>query len=128
MPRITLLFSSLNVVLMLVLLARISRHRYGRDIGIGDGGDALLARKIRVHGNFIENAPLALLLLALLELCGLQPLWLWVFGSALLIGRVMHAVGFSRHAGRSIGRFYGTALSWGTLLAMAVVGVWLAVR
>lgn len=125
MPRITLLFASLHVLLLLVLLARISRHRHGHRIGLGDAGDAVLARKIRVHGNFIEHAPTALLLLALLELSGLPAPWLWSFGAALLLGRVLHALGLSRSAGHSFGRFYGTALTWLALLAMALAGLWL---
>jgi len=125
MPTITLLFASLHAFLLLVLLARISRHRHQHRIGVGDGGDVLLARKIRVHGNFIENVPFALLLLALLELGGLAHVWLWLFGAALLLGRVLHAVGFSRSGGESFGRFYGTALTWSALLAMALAGLWL---
>ena len=105
MPTITLLFASLHVLLMLVLLARISRHRHGRKIGLGDGGDAVLNRKIRVHGNFVEHAPIALLL-----------------------GRAMHAVGLSGSGGYSLGRFWGTALTWLVLLAMALAGLWLALR
>jgi len=126
MPRITLLFASLHALLMLLLLARISRHRHGHRIGLGDGGDAELGRKIRVHGNFVEHVPFALLLLALLELSGLPVLWLWIFGGALLIGRVMHAMGLSRTGGYSIGRFWGTALTWLVLLAMALAGIRLA--
>jgi uncharacterized membrane protein YecN with MAPEG domain len=128
MPTITLLFASLHVLLMLVLLARISRHRHGQRIGLGDGGDAVLNRKIRVHGNFVEHAPVALLLLGLLELCGLQAVWLWTFGSALLLGRIMHAIGLSGSGGYSIGRFWGTALTWLVLLAMAIAGLWLSLR
>jgi uncharacterized protein len=52
-PRITLLFASLHVLLMLVLLARVVRRRRELDIGIGDGGDELLARRIRAHANFV---------------------------------------------------------------------------
>lgn len=126
MPRITLLFASLHVLLMLVLLARISRHRHGHRIGLGDGGDAALTRKIRVHGNFVEHAPFALLLLGLLELSGLAAPWLWTFGGALLLGRIAHAIGLSRTGGYSLGRFYGTALTWLVLLAMALAGIWLA--
>ena len=128
MPTITLLFASLHALLMLVLLARISRHRHGQRIGLGDGGDAVLNRKIRVHGNFVEHAPIALLLLGLLELCGLQAVWLWTFGSALLLGRIMHAIGLSGSGGYSIGRFWGTALTWLVLLAMAIAGLWLSLR
>jgi uncharacterized protein len=125
MPKITLLFASLHVVLLLCLLVPISRHRYRLRIGIGDGGDAALLLKIRVHANFIENAPLALLMLGLLELSGLAAAWLWSFGAALLLGRVMHAVGFSRKSGYSFGRFYGTALTWLVLVAMVLAGLWL---
>lgn len=126
MPRITLLFASLHALLLLVLLARISRHRHGQRIGLGDGGDAVLARKIRVHGNFVEHAPFALLLMALLESCGLPGPWLWAFGTMLLLGRVLHAIGLSGSAGYSFGRFHGTALTWLVLLAMALAGIWLA--
>lgn len=125
MPRITLLFASLHLILMLVLLARISRHRHGHNIGLGDGGDPELMRKVRTHGNFIENVPFGLLLLALLELNGLSAPWLWGYGSALLIGRLLHAIGLSRSAGRSPGRLWGTALTWLSMLAMALSGLWL---
>lgn len=128
MPKITLLFASLNVLLMLVLLVRISRHRHDHKIGLGDGGDLVLARKVRVHGNFIEHAPFALLMLGLLELCGLPALWLWVLGSVLLIGRILHAAGLSRTAGYSVGRFTGTAITWLALLLMALAGLWLALH
>ena len=50
--------------------------------------------------------------------------WLWVFGTVLLVGRVMHAVGFSRKSGYSFGRFSGTAVTWLALLAMALAGLW----
>ena len=128
MPRITLLFASLHVLLMLALLVPISRHRHGHKIGLGDGGDVVLARKVRVHGNFIEHVPFALLMLGLLELCGLPAMWLWVLGSVLLLARVMHAVGLSRTADYSVGRFTGTALTWAVFLLMALSGIWIALH
>ena len=126
MPKITLLFASLHALLLLALIAPISRHRHQHKIGLGSGGDPVLARKIRVHANFIEFVPIALLLLALLELGGLQAAWLWSFGAALLLARVLHAVGLSRHAGYSFGRFWGTVLTVIVVLAMAIAGMWLA--
>ena len=128
MPKITLLFASLHAVLLLALIAPISRHRHQHGIGLGSGGDPVLARKIRAHANFVEFVPMALLLLALLELSGLRAAWLWGFGTALLLARVMHAIGLSRHAGYSIGRFWGTVLTVLVLLAMAIAGLWLALH
>ena len=126
MPKITLLFASLHVVLMLILAVRVVLHRRAHKIGIGDGGDKWLVRKVRVHANFIEYVPAALLMLALLELSGLAAQWLWALGSALLLGRVLHASGFSRHSGYSFGRFWGTVLTWSVLMLMAAAGVWLS--
>lgn len=123
MPRITLLFTSLHVLLMLLLAARVVLHRRSHRIGIGHGGDKDLVRKVRAHGNFIEYVPMALLLLGLLELAGLGATWLWALGGTLLLARLLHAWGLSRSAGISHGRFWGVILTWGVLLAMAGAGV-----
>lgn len=123
MPRIALLFVSLHIVLMLALAIRVVGHRRALKIGIGDGGDTRLARKVRAHANFIEYVPVALLMLALLELGGLGAMWLWALGGTLLLARVLHASGLSRHAGHSFGRFWGTVLTWLALVAMAGMGV-----
>lgn len=123
MPRITLLFASLHVLLMLYLAYRVVGHRRSLKIGIGDGGDKLLARKIRVHANFIEYTPIALLMLALLEGAGLSAPWLWALGGTLTLARILHATGLSRHSGYSIGRFWGTLLTWIVLAAMSGLGV-----
>lgn len=128
MPEITLLFASLHVLLMLVLAVRIVRHRRAAKIGIGHGGDAVLARRVRAHGNFAEHAPIALLLLGLLELAGLPAAWTWGFGATLLLARVLHAIGLSGSAGYSSGRFWGTLLTWLALLLMAIAGLGLALR
>ncbi|QDA58036.1 MAPEG family protein [Thermomonas aquatica] len=128
MPKITLLFAALHALLLLALAVPIARYRHAHKIGLGDGGDKLLARRIRVHGNFIEHVPLALLLLAMLELCGLPAVGVWSFGSVLLLGRLLHAAGLSRHGGYSFGRFWGTSLTWLSLLLMALAGLWLALR
>ncbi|RNF86287.1 MAPEG family protein [Lysobacter psychrotolerans] len=126
LPLVTLLFAALHALLMLALLVPISRHRHASRISLGDGGDPALLRKIRVHANFVENVPLALVMLGLLELSGLGRSWIAALGAALLVGRLLHAASFSRRPGNSFGRFWGTAITWGVLLAMAVSGAWLA--
>ncbi|PZO71412.1 MAG: glutathione S-transferase [Sphingomonas taxi] len=123
-PRISLLIASLHVLLYLVLALRVVLHRNVHKIGVGSGGDAVLRRKVRVHGNFGAYVPLALLMLALLELAAVSTTWLWTFGIALLVARVLHAVGLGGSSGYSVGRFTGTLLTFVTLLAMAVLGIW----
>ncbi|CAN5650563.1 MAPEG family protein [soil metagenome] len=125
-PIVSLLFVALHALLLIGLSLSVVVQRRSARVGIGDGGDPLLARRIRAQANFIEYVPLALLLLALLEMGGLGLPWAWGFGSVLLLGRVLHAVGLSGSAGTSKGRFYGTLLTWVVLVAMALSGTWLA--
>lgn len=126
MPRISLLFASLHVLLLMILVIPIVSVRLRKSIGIGDGGDAVLSRRIRVQGNFVEYVPIGLVLLALLELGGLGAPWLWAFGGVLLIARMLHAFGLSRSAGSSPGRALGAMLTFVDLVAMALAGLWLA--
>jgi uncharacterized protein len=98
-------------------------HRRAAKIGLGIGGDHQLERKIRVHANFVEYVPMALLMSALLEISGLAAVWLWALGGVLLFARLLHASGLSKKSGYSKGRFYGTLLTWIVLLAMSGMGV-----
>ena len=123
MPRIALLFASLHILLLLALAMRVVGHRRSQQIGLGDGGDRTLERKVRVHANFVENVPIALLMLGLLELSALDARLLWAFGGALLFGRLLHAHGLSRTSGYSAGRFYGTVLTWCVLVGEAIAGL-----
>lgn len=123
-PRISLLIAALHVLLYLVLTIRVVLHRNVKKIGIGSGGDETLSRKIRVHANFVEYVPLGLLLLALLELSSVNATLLWTFGIALLVARVLHAIGLGGTAGYSFGRGTGALLTFATLFAMAAFGIW----
>lgn len=123
MPRITLIFASLLALLLLGIVVPIVRRRISQRVGIGTGGDKQLARAIRVHGNFIEYVPMALLMLLLLELSGLAATWLWTFGGVLLAARILHAYGLSRSAGTSPGRGLGAALTFVVIAVMAVTGL-----
>ena len=51
---------------------------------------------MRVHANFVEYAPFALLLLAFAEMQGAYGPLIHVLAGALLIGRCVHAYGLSR--------------------------------
>ena len=91
---------------------------------MGTGGDEAMTRRVRVHGNFAEYVPLALLMLALLELAGTAAAVVWTCGLVLLLARLAHAIGLGGSAGYSAGRFGGTLLTLAVLLAMALLGLW----
>jgi len=117
---ITALYAGLLGVLMLILAFRVVAVRRTTSIGLGDGGDALLLSRIRIHGNAAEYVPLALILMLILELNGGSARWLHVLGVALLAGRLAHAQGLSQTAGTSAGRLVGNVLTWTAIMVAAV--------
>lgn len=116
---ITGFYGACIAVLAVVLAARVVILRRQLRVGVGDGDNRSLSLAIRAHGNLLEHAPLALLLLLLLEAAGERSWLLHAVGILLLVGRLLHAWGLSRYAGVSFGRFYGTALTWASLLIAA---------
>jgi uncharacterized protein len=124
MPQITALYAALLGLLIVLLGLRVALGRINGRVGIGDGGNHELTRRIRVHGNAIENVPLALLLLLVAELTNVDAAWLHAYGIVLLLGRLLHAFGLSRHAGTSFGRLAGILSTWVAMLAMCLLLLW----
>jgi uncharacterized membrane protein YecN with MAPEG domain len=118
MPLVTPLYAALAAAMMIVLSLRVIGARRSRRVAIGDGADEEVARRIRAHGNFAEYAPLALLLILLLELGG-APAWqLHLLGAALILGRIVHAWSLTAHSGN--GRLIGMTLTFFVLAAGAL--------
>ncbi len=128
LPAITAFYAALMALWFLALAVPISRRRMKERIGIGDGGNAELARAIRVHANAVEWVPSVLLLLLVAELNRAPSLLLHGCGVALVIGRLLHAYGLNRSPWHSFGRFWGTGLSWTTLAVLAVWNLWAFAR
>jgi uncharacterized protein len=93
LPHLSLLFAGLCALIQTALTALVIIRRAQTGIHLRDGGDEGLIRRIRAHANFVETVPLALLMLALLEMDGLAAQWLWAFGLTLVVGRLLHAFG-----------------------------------
>lgn len=124
--HITGIYAAFAALLVIFLSWRVIRRRRSARIGIGDGGDHELARRIRVHANAVEYLSIGLILLLLVEMNQARPLIVHIFGSALLVGRLMHAFGMSRSSGASPGRVYGMLLTLAVMLAMALLLLWQA--
>lgn len=58
------IYAALLGIVFLLLSIRTLRLRRRLRIAVGDGGSVLMLRAMRVHGNFAEYVPLALLLIA----------------------------------------------------------------
>jgi uncharacterized membrane protein YecN with MAPEG domain len=128
LPAATALYAGLIGLLLVVLAALVSRLRRKLMIGIGDGGSREMQRSIRAHANAVEWAVPALVLLLVAELNRAPLLLVHGCGIAIVVGRVLHAIGLSRNAGVSFGRLVGSALSWGAVTILALWCVWAFAR
>lgn len=118
-PTITMLFAGLCAFIQVALTALVIRQRLHTGVGLLDGGDPILLRRMRAHGNFSETAPAALLLLALLEVAGLPGLAVYALGATLVLGRSLHAAGLL-WAGAARARV--CAMVW-TMIMLSAQGV-----
>lgn len=121
----TLSLAAAAAVIHLWLFVRVTQRRFAVKAVHGDGGDEHLFRRIRAHGNFIENTPLFLLLVAAIEMTGKGGTWLAIVGSVFMLARLAHAFGMDSpkpHPLRAAGMLTTLVL----LLALAVVAVLIA--
>lgn len=125
MFTVTAAFVGLLALLHIPLTVMVGVHRARTGIQFHDGGDAALMRKMRAHGNFTENVPIALLALAACEATG-APRWvLLVGGGALVAGRLLHAFVVARR-GWGDGRGYGMILTLFAIGWLGSVALWRA--
>jgi uncharacterized protein len=107
-------------------LYRCGSVRMKKGILHGDGGDTLMHRRMRAHSNYIENTPIFLMLLALVEYHTGAETWLWVVGYAFIIGRILHAIGMDKD-GENFPRMAGVLLAALPILGLAGYTLYLAV-
>lgn len=93
---ITTLYAGLLALVFVVLSFRTIGARRAARVEIGDGSDRELLRRMRVHANFAEYVPIALILMALAETLKSGALLLHGIGLTLLVGRIVHAYALSQ--------------------------------
>jgi len=117
MLAITSVYAAILAIVFVYLSARVISVRRRDKISLGAGGHADLEKRIRTHGNFAEYAPIALILMAALELNS-APVWqLHTIGVLIVIGRLCHPIGMS--GGPINFRVGGMILTFLSLLAGA---------
>ena len=126
-PQTTALIAAVMAIFQVILMLQVGFTRLNTQISFGSGGNDKLERKIRVHGNLTENAPMFLLLLALLEGVGMSSTVIGLIGLAFFLVRIAHAYALNYTSGahplRAVGAF-GTVLclvgTAGTLIFQAL--------
>ena len=117
----TLLFAAIFGVLHAVFTVRVGFYRFRNNISLGDGGDKVLFNRIRAHGNFTENVPIALVLLLLNNLNGLDHTTLMILGSVLVVARCVHYVMIVSRSLPVVLRPLSMFFTLGTILVMSAL-------
>lgn len=120
-PTIVPIYAAIFAIMLIVLSLRVARTRGIVQIAIGDGGNIVLRRAIRVQGNFTEYVPMALILFTFVEMQG-WPHWL-VHGLCLVLlaARALHAYGIAQEP-EDI-RLRATGMATTALLMVAAAGL-----
>ena len=112
-----------NGLIYLILTWRVIRLRRRDGIVLGDDGNRIMTKRIRGPANAAEQIPLALILIALLELQGIDTVLLAGLAMLFTLGRALHAAYFTIHGTHWRFRMWGMAATLaaqaGLLLLMA---------
>jgi uncharacterized protein len=100
-------YAALLGLVYVYLALRVIKARYRVKAALGTAGDAGLERAVRVHGNFAEYVPFALLLILLVGLTGWGVWAVRGLGALLLAARLLHAYGVSQEAENYAYRKFG---------------------
>lgn len=123
----TSLYAALLAGLFIYLAIRVigARRRYRVALGTPH---RMVERAARAHGNFAEYVPMALILLGLTEGMGLPTPFVHALGTALVVGRSLHAWGISQEPEVLRFRVTGMAMTFAVLgvSAAALLGLVLA--
>jgi len=115
------LYTALLALIQVKLTLDVVKIRRGEKISIGDNANEGLARAIRVHGNFIETVPIALILILIAELSGAPHWMVHVLGVSMVGARISHAIGISTGTGHGKFRFFGMVMTVNVIIAGAIL-------
>jgi uncharacterized membrane protein YecN with MAPEG domain len=120
----TPLYAAIFAIFFVFLSIRVIKQRRRNSVGIGNGDNIELSRAIRVHANFSEYVPFALVLLFLFETQTsayyFSSIGVHFFGISLLIGRMIHAYGVSQVHENIRFRIAGMAITFCSFLLLAL--------
>lgn len=119
-PFVVPLYAGILALIYVFLAIRVSRLRSGAQVMVGSGGNAVLERAIRAHGNCGEYVPIALLLLGFMEMQRNSSYLLHALCLMLVVGRLLHAYAISQPNEPMPLRVAGTFLTHAVLIIAAI--------
>lgn len=122
---LTAIYAVVLALMTLALAFRVVAFRRRDRVGLGDDGSRDLRIAMRAHANFVEYAPLFLVLLFVAEINGVPVNWLHGIGMVFVLGRFAHAWGMvAGDGGVHPGRMVGILTTWLAIVALAGLLCW----
>ncbi len=115
----TPIYAALLALFFIYLSTLVIKQRRAAKVSLGDGDNPALRKAIAVHSNFSQYVPLALLLIAFVELNHAPTLLIHGLGASLLIGRLAHAYGLAQPNQIMILRQVGMRLTFAVMFVAA---------
>jgi uncharacterized membrane protein YecN with MAPEG domain len=103
--------------MLLLLYTALGRGKY--KVGLGDGQNPALLKRMRMHGNLAENLPLFLIMLGLVEISGQWAMFVPWIAIGFIVVRLSHIVGLVIGDGANPFRFIGGAGTIAVILILA---------
>jgi uncharacterized membrane protein YecN with MAPEG domain len=110
-PFVTAVYAAVLALLGSVLTVNVIVNRVRSSVDSGDGGVATMAQAIRAHGNFAEQAPMAIIVIAFAEAAGTRPLFVNILGIALVAARLAAAYALNRSLAVTLMRQIGATVT-----------------
>ena len=121
---ITTFYAGVLGLIYIALSFYVIRGRFKNQIALGDNGNQDMMKRIRVHANFIEYVPIALLLIILIEFEGVSSEIIHGLCIALILGRLGHAHGLITKEGASITRGGGMMLTFFVIATTSIICIY----
>lgn len=118
---VSALYVVLGTLFILKFLLDVVRLRRQYRVSMGDGGVSDLQLAIRIHGNAVENIPIALFMLVMMEMNGADIWMLHLLALFFFFGRLMHAYGLRSRT--VLWRRNGMILTLLSLFGMVIVNL-----
>ena len=118
---VTTLYAGILGLIYVGLSAYVIMGRFKHQVTLGDNGNPDLLKRIRIHANFIEYVPLALILMVLVEFEGISEMIIHALGISLVISRAAHVFGVACAKNVSIWRSGGMILTFLVIITAAVL-------
>jgi uncharacterized membrane protein YecN with MAPEG domain len=120
MAHVTALYAAILALIVIALAINVTVHRVRLGVPLGDGGNPLMARIVRMHGNAIEYIPIALLLMLVYELNAGSRILLHAAGIVLVLARLAQSADLWRGPIAGVGRIAGQSATWLTVAVLAI--------